>query len=305
MDINQGNINDLFKAWDTQFLDAFKIKDANFESNLGMMTTILQSGTSIEELPFFEQVSGMREWVGPRIAENMASQKLQIKNRTFEKTINLKVNDVEDDRLGWYSKMAATYGSGAALLKNDLVVEALTANSGNGAKWVDGVNFFATTRKYGENTIVNKTTNALTVTSFETALLTMTSYIGHGDKALRVTPTHLFVGPKNRTVGFNILKNQFAYDGTDKVQIQNPNQGIVELVVLQDLAGTYDDYWYLADCSSPIRPIAYSQRQAPTMQQITNPGDSYVMVNDAFLYGIKARGEAALVMPHLIYAGIL
>lgn len=305
MDINQSKIDQLFKAWNTQMIDAFKLRDARFDMGLGMMTNTLNTTSSIEEFPFFEQVGGMREWIGPRVAVNMASQKLQVQARTFERTMNVDIDKLADDRLGWYQLQIAAFGDGAAQLKNDLVKAALVYNSGVGAKWVDSVDFFATTRTYGDSAIVNKVASALSNTTFETAYLTMTSYKGHEGYPLRVTPTHLFVGPKNRTNAFNIIKNQFGYDGTDKVQRMNANQNLVEVVMLADLIGDYDDYWYLADCSGAIKPVIYGNRQAPTTQTISSPDSEYAKQNNALMYGVKARGEAALAMPHLIYGGIL
>lgn len=303
MDINRGNMNVLFTGYSQSFKDAFTIASNQFPAGLGKITMEIQSGTSIEEFPFLEQMNGMREFNGEtRIVDNIASKKLQITAREFEQTVGIPRKDVLDDKFGLYSPMVGQMGAAAANLKGDVVLGALVAND----TWIDGKNFFATDRKYGKNnTINNYTSSALTDITFNAAYLAMQSYKGHGDTLLRIRPTHLFVGPKLRTTAWNILNNQFAYNASDKVQIENVNKGLVDLVIVPELIGTYDDYWFLADASQVVKPVLFSNREAPFLTRMDKEDDANVFMQFKFLYGTYARCEAALMMPHLIYGGFV
>jgi len=299
MDLNRGNMDSLFTSYNQAFRNAFGMGSALYLP----FCTIAPSGTKIEEFPFLEQFSGMREWIGPRLVKNIASKKLQIVNRTFEDTIGVPVNDIEDDKFGVYTPILGQMGLSAANLWPDLFMAALVGN-GN---WLDGAAFFGTTRKYGDNTISNYTASALSATTFEAAYQAMTSFKGHGDYPLRVRPTHLIVGPKLRSTAFHILKDEFVNDGVaaTSVQLRNPNQGLVELVELPELVGTDDDYWFLIAANGIVKPVIISQREQPKLVRKDRAEDDNVFLEDKILYGTKARGEAALALPHLAYAGIV
>jgi phage major head subunit gpT-like protein len=299
MDINRANMSSLFTGFNKAYSDAFLVKSKEYETKLAQFVMEVPGTTGIEEFPFLEQLAGLREWIGPRQIKNVASRKLTVKARTFEDTFSLPVNDIADDKYGLYTPLAAQMGANAANLKADIAFEALVGNG----KWLDGANFFGTSRKYGKNTIGNYTTNALSESTFNSAYLAMAEYQGHGNTSLRVRPTHLVVGPKLRTTAWAILKDEFRYDGSDKVQVMNPNQNLVELVILPELVGTYDDYWFLVAAGDMVKPLVLVNREEPKFVAKDKVDDDNVFFGDNVIYGTKARAEAALAVPHLVYAG--
>jgi len=299
MDINRANMNILTTGFQKSYQDAFAVKEKEYQAKLAPFVMEVPGTTSTEEFPVLEQLGGLREWIGPRQIKNVASKKLTITARTFEDTVGIPVNAIHDDKYGLYTPIVGQMGAHAANFKADIVFDALVGNG----KWLDGANFFGTSRKYGKNTIGNYVTDALTETTFNAAYLAMASYLGHGNTSLRVRPTHLVVGPTNRTAAWAILKDQFRYDGTDKVQVQNPNQNLVELNVLPELIGAYADYWFLIAAGDIVKPIVVVNREDPQFVAKNKIDDERVFTHDQIVYGTKARAEAALAVPHLIYAG--
>jgi phage major head subunit gpT-like protein len=297
MDINRGNMNALFTGYNMTFQSGLGMAPDKWQQFAG----VFNSNTDIEAYPFLEQFGGMREWIGDRQIKNISSKKLEVKNRDFEDTVSVKKNDVMNDRYGLYNSMIAQMGQNAGKLWNDLAFEALTGN-GN---WLDGAAFFGTSRKYGANTISNYVAAALTSTTFNTAYQTMMEYKGHSNKMLGVTPNLLVVGPKLRTTAWDILKNQFTYDATAKVQVQNVNQNVCDLLVVSDLSGTYDDYWFLMQTTGVLKPVMVQKREEPKLTRLDKDDDEAVFMRKEFIYGTEAMGAAFLAMPHLAYAGIL
>lgn len=301
MDINKANMSALTTGYSKAYSDAFAIKDKEYQAKLAPFVMEVPGTSSVEEFPFLEQLAGLREWIGPRQIKNVSSKKLTVKARTFEDTVGVPVNDIKDDKFGLYMPIIGQMGANAANLKADLAFEALVGNG----KWLDGAAFFGTSRKYGKNTINNYSTTALSESTFNTAYQALLEYQGHGNTSLRVRPTHLVVGPKLRTAAWAILKDQFRYDSSDKVQIQNPNQNLVELVILHELVGTYDDYWFLFAAGDMVKPIVMVNREAPVFVAKDKVEDDNVFFEDAIVYGSKARAEAALAVPHLVYGGFV
>jgi phage major head subunit gpT-like protein len=287
----------LYQGFSMQFKNGLGMAPDTWRSFAG----IVPSATSSNVYPFLEQFGGMREWIGDREVKSFASKKLEVVNNDYEDTVSVSANDIEDDQYGLYGTLIAQMGCNSGKLWNDLAYEALVSNSA----WLDGSAFFLTTRKYGSNTINNKTTSALSETTFNTAYQTMLEYKGHNSKLLGVVPDLLIVGPKLRTAAWSIVKDQFAYDAADKVQTRNVNENVVDLLVAPELVGSYDDYWFLASTKGVLKPVMVQQRKEPVLTRLDNDTDENVFMRKEFIYGTHARGAAFMSMPHLVYAGIL
>lgn len=99
------------------------------------------SSTSAENYGWLKDFPGMREWVGERQVNNLEAVAATVKNKTYEHTIGVNVDDIEDDKLGIYSPMFAMQGEVAARHPDDLVWGLLP--NGFATKGFDGKNFFA------------------------------------------------------------------------------------------------------------------------------------------------------------------
>ena len=190
MDINAANMRILFQAVSLRFRNAF---DAAREPSYEQFTMTERLATRELEMPFLEQLTGMREWIGPRVVNNMATNKMTIVPRKFELTYGIPADAVKDDQYGMYASLFAQMATQAARLPNDLVEDLL--NHASTAKWCDGENFFGTSRRYGKNAVSNYSTNALNETNLKAAWTAMRGYKGHGGTSLRVNPTLLVHGP--------------------------------------------------------------------------------------------------------------
>ena len=293
MDINKTNMSALFTAYLKDFKDAYATRPNEYQSYT--MTQGINATTL--ELPFLEAFAGMREWIGPRQVKDLASQKVVYKEKSFEETVSVPVRDIETDAFALYSVMIAQMADAAADQRGINALEALTTND----TWIDKVAFYsAAGRSYGSNVISNYGTGALTDIVFNAAYLAMTTYKGHNDKLLNSKPNVMRVGAANRTTAWNILKNQFAYDATAKVQIKNVNEGIVDLVVDPMISGTN---WYLMNTTGRIKPVFQNVPKAATLISKTRLDDENVFEEDKFVYGTTLRTATGKTFPHLVYWG--
>ena len=86
----------------------------------------------------------MREWLGPRVVNNLKASSFTIVNRSFESTIAVKRNDISDDRLGVFKPMFQQMGHLAAQHPEERVFGTLRDGFLN--KCHDGEFFFDTDR---------------------------------------------------------------------------------------------------------------------------------------------------------------
>lgn len=304
MDINRTALDSLFTGFNTRFQEGLAMPGLE----LPPFAMTLPSSTAMETYGWLVLLSRMRKWLGDRQVQNVESKTMTLTNDDYEHTVGVAGNDIEDDKLGIYSPLFQKMGADAAYLWRRLAIEALVGN-GN---WIDGSAFFYDSRTYGANTIDNYDTNALTATTFNTAYLAMQSYLDHAGNPLGVTPNLLVVGPKNRDTAWNIVKNEWASlatggsaTGTEYVPAKNPNFQATDLLVLPELVGTYDDYWFLMDTRGVVKPVTVQQRKIGAMVRWDRDTDECVKVHNRYDYGVHYRGAACLTLPHLCYAGIL
>lgn len=100
---------------------------------------------------------------------------------------------------------------------------------------------------------------------------------------------------------FNVVADGFiqpCYDGQNFYDEEHPvGDGVVSNVT--DGAGTP---WFLLDCSRPLKPYIFQERQKPNFAAMTLPNDEAVFMRKEFRYGVDARGAAGYAFWQLAHA---
>lgn len=101
---------------------------------------VVNSTASIETYAWLGQIPGMREFVGERYIKQLEGEAYTLKNKTFEDTVAVKREAIEDDTVGIYKPAIKGMAQAAAEHPEELVYQALAA--GFGSLCYDGQNFF-------------------------------------------------------------------------------------------------------------------------------------------------------------------
>ncbi len=101
-----------------------------------------QSSTREETYGWLGAYNSLREWIGDRQLNGLVAHGFTIKNRTFENTVSVPREDIEDDVIGVYSGAFQLMGADAAMHPDKLIFELLRA--GTKSTCYDGQNFFDT-----------------------------------------------------------------------------------------------------------------------------------------------------------------
>lgn len=135
---NQANLKTLGTSFSALFLEGLGMAAPQWEE----VATVVPSTTGQNEYGWLTEIEGMREWVGDRQIADISSASYAIKNRKFERTIDVKGDDIDDDNVGLYSFRFRNLGRVAAAHPNELVFAALKAGFATNC-W-DGQFFFDT-----------------------------------------------------------------------------------------------------------------------------------------------------------------
>ena len=294
MDINAANLATIRMMINTSWQQGLLWKPP---VDISFLFSDFPSTSEANFYPWLEHSAKYREWFGDRVFNNLRSNFYVVANRIFEKSERMPATLIKDDKWQTYVPIIGMHGAAWNQQLYDLVVEVLTGNP----LTYTGKALFADDHPYGENTVDNLTTNALTKANYEAALLAAGEWQFANGVLIRPNFTHLVVGEKLRTTAFNIVKAQFISDGG--AQVDNPNRGKQELVVLPDYSGAYDDYWTLVDSSQPIHGIARQLRENPNPVMDDDP--IHVERSGNFDWMSSGRAAAAPTFPHFFYGGRL
>jgi phage major head subunit gpT-like protein len=136
MIINAGNLKTLTIA----FKAAFQGGLGQAESQWQQVATTVPSTTGSEEYGWLGSFPNMREWLGDRVINGVKSHGYTIKNRSFELTVGVPREAIEDDQYGVYTPMMQEMGRASAAHPDQLVFGLLAA--GTSTLCYDGQNFF-------------------------------------------------------------------------------------------------------------------------------------------------------------------
>lgn len=138
MIINNANLSALFTAFKATFQGAL----GQAESQYGTIATTVPSTTGVEEYGWLGTMPNVREWLGSRVVHGIQSHGYAIRNRTFELTVGVPREAIEDDTYGLYTPMIAEMGAAAGAHPDQLAFGLL--KDGRTVECYDGQPMFDT-----------------------------------------------------------------------------------------------------------------------------------------------------------------
>jgi phage major head subunit gpT-like protein len=141
--VNRANMDDLFRGWNMIFN---RSRNVQIPSMWGSVAMLSPSTGSEEKYPWLGDMPGFREWVGERVVNRLKLHGYTIANKDFELTVEVKRNDVNDDKVGIYSPMFSMLGEEARKHPDKLVYGLLA--QADSTLCFDGQNFCDTDHPY-------------------------------------------------------------------------------------------------------------------------------------------------------------
>lgn len=143
MIINHGNLAILNQAFSAAFAGGL----ASAAPMWSQAATLVPSTTAETKYGWLGKITKFREWIGERQYQNLVQHDYAIKNKTFENTVSVGRDEIDDDQYGVYKPVIEQLGQDAALHPDELVFGLL--NAGFTTPCYDGQYFFDTDHPVG------------------------------------------------------------------------------------------------------------------------------------------------------------
>jgi phage major head subunit gpT-like protein len=225
MIINAQNLAMLRQGYNAAFKKGFH--GFGVEGDWTQVASQQPSGTREGVYSWLGQFPKLREWIGDRQIKNLRQHDYSILNRRFETTIEVPVDDIEDDQYGVYNMAFENAGAAVKVWPDDLVFGEAAVNGATGLCY-DGQPFLDANHPMAATTASN-------------------------------------------------------YDSS---------------------AGTVSTLWYLLDTTKPLLPFIFQLRKPPKVTSRMMDTDPNVFDEDAYKFGVKARGNAGYGFWQLAYGSI-
>lgn len=260
----------------------------------GFFVSVVNAMLIHHDLPsiWLGDIPGMREWIGDREIQNLTASDYTIKNKSFEATIGVPREAVEDDKVGIYTPSVEMLARSAAAHPDKLIFELLA--SGFSKKCYDGKAFFSDKHEVGKKTVSNMGTAQLSLEAYIAARASMMSLTNGKGEPLGIIPDTLVVPPALEAKAREILVADFI-NGS-----RNTMQGTAKPLVAPRLAG-HDTSWFLLSTTLPLKPLIYQERKKAKFVSKTAETDDNVFMKKQFLYGADSRGNVGFGFWQMAY----
>jgi phage major head subunit gpT-like protein len=139
MIINRENLNIAFTGFKAAFQRGVSLGPGPLYTEIA---TVIPSSTSEEKYAWLGQMPRMREWLGDRVVQNIAQHDYAIKNKSYETTVGVDRDHIEDDQYGIYAPLMEEMGRSVRMFPDELVFGLIV--NGFSTACYDGQNFFDT-----------------------------------------------------------------------------------------------------------------------------------------------------------------
>lgn len=307
MQVNSATLDALRTRFSMQFAAAYGATPVWYTQ----LATTVPSDTKSNTYGWKAMQTRLREWIGPRQAQNLSEHPYTLVNKKFEGTVELDRDDIEDDNLGIFSAMTIPdLGNAARKHPDQLLVTALVSNTLAGPLAFDGKNLFANDHPtYAKAAFTQTYDNLDLATELDQAGVgkawaAMCSYLGENGDPLAVMPNALIVPPQLKRRALTVMQSTtYALPGSigtvGSATVDNALRGWMEVIVLPELAAN-PTVWYMADLSKPIKPFVYQERNKAELVARINPEDPKVFDLDKFTWGVRNRCNVGVSLPFLI-----
>lgn len=262
------------------------------------------SDTDTEVHEWIQQIPGVREWSGDRVLNAISEAGYALKNRVFEDTVQVSKDRLDDRKISADAVLMRMLGYQFAKFPDRTIYTELLAGYAS-LKCFDGLPFFDNSHPVNvldssKGTFDNLyASTALTTSNFETVYAAMTQFKNADGNVMGLLPDTLIVPPQLRTTAYLIANAAVVPNTAGTASQDNPNRGVVDVMVLPELGGE-STTWYLAALGGPLKPLLLQTRAEPVFEVVFGPDSDHCKKTRKIAFGADCRKAFGYTLPQLM-----
>lgn len=282
------NILQRLDALDKNIKITFKKQRDNITDDLkGVVYDETPTNLPIDTIVSLDGFGLMHEFKSERKPGVIGSLVTVVRSKKWERTIDVKKEDIEDDNIGMIPALVNTVAIASKRTPTYEVMQALL--QGFTTKLSDNKPFFDTSRG-------NLQTGALTADNLNAAQVKLSTQLDSEGAPLGFMATTLVVGPRNKAAAEQLINAQ-QINGTS-----NTLYHTLKLIVSPYIT---DESWYVVDTNQGVFPLTLVMRVRPdTIVSKTDLNSDRAFDKDIFSWGTRGRFAAAYHNPKLIVGSV-
>jgi len=293
--INKANMTGMFTAFKAMAsASAASAKKVDIVG-LGLVLDMPVTQVSVDYSQL-QDISDMREWVGEREIKRQKGQKLVISCVEYERTVEVKKRDIESDALGLIQANVRQMAANSALKPQKMFASFL--ENASTTLSIDGQYLLDTDHEGSAGSSQsNVSSNTFTYDNLVTADVAMMNFTNTDGDKVGAKGTHLVVGPANLHAARRFVESEnIPGSGNNDT---NTLEGAFEIVLIPELGSK----WFLIDAGKEYKAAVWQHRKLPEFAAVTDMDDSYVFLNNAYLFGTDADWVVGPGVWQAIYGG--
>lgn len=301
MSLTAARLNAVYLGFNTAFKEGLQ-GEASQLADLALETN---STAEKEAYEWLNTIGGLTEFTGEGKFDDLSTSGYEIKNREYQRGVQVKAIDIARDREGVYKPSFQMLGARANSHRDELLGELLLG--GFTLKDYTGKNFFDTDKKHAPNitggkavapTFSNKGTKKISAANFETALLNIKGRLDREGKPLRLgRKLKLIVGTAAWADAREIVGVDTLAGGG-----KNPNFGAAELVLMPEIdVSTTPHAWFLVDVGMPLKAFIFQNEVPVRLESQTSQDSDTVFEKKVYRYQAYGSRGAGYGLPQLAY----
>lgn len=270
-------------------------------SEVDNMATPMPSSTEFNTYGWLATMGGMREWIGARVVEGMKERAYAIYNKSYEKTIGVDRDKLDDGQVADMPFAMEQLAYAANSLEEDLLLALLEGGAAAtvGGLAYDGQFFFDTDHPIdldssGSQRNYYASGLALDGPNLKAVVAAMESFKGENNRPLNIGSRGLVavVPPALWGTLLDACEAKTVANGGENIIATKYNIRPVKWARLSSTTR-----WFVLDLASPgPKPFIVQRRKAPAFVPKTSPSDENVYRLKRYEWGVDARKGAGYAM---------
>ncbi len=287
----------LMTSYQAIFQTAFT--EADKKAAWSKLCLVLSSFSDKESYNWLEAVPSLSEWLDTRKIYGLSAKEYELTNRNYEGTISVDRNTLEDDKYNLIAPRVKQLAVRAANHPAKLIFQLL--NAGASTKTYDGVNFFDTSREFGDSGTINNivASGAYAAdsdkirTGIGKAVALMRGFKDNRGEFLDLVPDTIACSPAMEIP----IRTALAPAVTGSVR---PEAELIRNIMVSPYltsGATAGHDYYLLATENELKPMLFQMRKRPEFVALDKPTDHDAFMSRQLYYGIEGRWAAALLEP--------